>query len=1443
THPGGEIHDGDTVRLEPTASNWVITATGQVRDDVSGAPTVAGVGTVSLQREGRDQEATLASPGEPISDWQAVVRLPPGRPEGEHQLTAWATDQAGNVESSATSTFLVDNSPPTVGELRVPLFITTTSRADQVHVRADDLGRYRPMSVYRPLSDSLDARNGRVSYRALNSAVLDDGRLTSGDFNGDGIADLAVSAPGYQDETGAVYLIFGQAGPWLPRHNLNEADAWLVGPAAGVRLGRALANAGDLNGDGADDLIIGTADGTYVVFGREAGWRRGQELDTADRLLPGQASLLAGGGDLDGDGDDDAVVAVRDTVYLVPGGSGRPSLGAPLGQLPGTVDSLASHPGAGVMAGSSDGNEAWLWIPVSTPTLLPRSPSAIISAARGSKTPSSVGYAGDVNGDGLPDWLIGDGRVGTARVARLFAGRAWADGVYDDVADATAGFKYGSAGEPTLLATGIGDVNADGHDDIIVGFGTTAWVMHGRADPESWGLEFDLRNADATVSHLKAAVGADLNCDGSAEAAFLTDHGQVSLLFGQESDSCALAPTGVRRVEIGLGAVLDASAPLTATLPTQWMSGGEAGPHWESLADVPRGMFKRGSIAAWDGRIWAMVDIHSDRLYAYDPDTNMWERKADLPWDVDVPIGGPLAAGGDGYLYATMWSWEPFYRYDPASDTWVRLRDVPQPPARGAALASDGQGHLYLIRGGNEQFFARYNIATDTWEQKADIPQPVMAGGALVWAADALYALPGNASNAFYRYNPARDTWTTLTGTPRSIDGGGSLTWDGGRFIYALRGHRTSDFYRYDLQTDTWEVLNSTPKVVDEGGALAWLDGYLYAAQGIIAGYQPTPSKALWRISPTWSVTPPQDGAFRIYARATDAVGNVETDSARWAQSRWRTLPDVPEGVGDGGRLATVGDRVYVATGNMGTGFYAFDPSPSPSTPLSKSGAMGAWQRLADTPRAIGLGSDLADAGDGRIYLLARDKSFWRYDIAANAWTQLPEYPGNPGEATAIAGDSLGTLYVLNSNQSRAFYQYTPAGGWKQLADAPAAGRWGSALTVVHRRSGALHVYALRGWDRADFWRYDSTTDTWEVLPDIPGSVGSGGALAWACTEPFDYARACTEPADCAPEGTYSGRSDRPGECDGGAYIYAFRGQASRGFYRYHISEARWEILPDAPATVHEGGSLAWSHGGLYILRGKRWDPGTWTSYATSDFWRWDGLVIVDRTPPEVTWEPTETQVTAPSLVLTARVTDTVAGVEGVAFDVGGQSVSATYHPGTSLWMGVVWPGWERLADVPTDYTWSAGGILAADGHIWGFVPNRVFYAYDPKTGAWMQKASLPVDGYSARLLAVGSDGSIYLIADHVYRYDLASDAWTQRGAVPDGLVAQGTSVAGDDAGHLYLLTGEYADKANQFWRYDIAADSWQRQGDNPLSEAAETAIAWGGDGLYAFPRLYTRSF
>ncbi|MFQ5340748.1 MAG: Ig-like domain-containing protein, partial [Anaerolineae bacterium] len=1433
TQPAGTIPDGALVRMTPTGGSWVITATGQTRDNLSGAPTVAGVSNVDARADDRPSATvTLTSPGQPTSDWQALVELPPSRPEGHHRVTASAVDGVGNVQPEATAVeFSVDNTPPAIQDLYAPSAITSTT-SDSIRVVPNELGRYRPLPVHQPLRGSVDARSGRVRFRALAADDLSGGALVSGDFNGDGMADLAIGAPAAVDMAGIVYLIFGKAGPWLPRHNLNEADAWLVGPATGARAGQSLANGGDLNGDGIDELLIGSADGAYVVPGRDAAWIHGEPLDADARLLAGESTLVAGAGDLDGDGASDAAVAAGDTVYLVQGGSSRPRRGTPLGTLPGAINSLAGAPGVGVMAGSTTASQAWLWQPVSAATPLPRAPSAVIIADSG--TPRAVGYLGDVNADGRPDWLLGDWRQKAPYldrqwiVAGLFLGRDWGGQTYDYMQAATLKlFVDEGAGGAATVAAGLGDVNGDGYDDFLLGDGTTAWVIHGRQDTSAWPTHFNLAGFDATISHLTAATGGDLNCNGSADAALLTDDGRVSLFFGKTGSSCGLAPAGVSGVEIGLGESSDPTAPLTATLPTGWQTAAPG--QWQRLTDVPQAGNSGSAVVAWAGRIWYAVGRESADFFAYDLRRGVWTQKRSLPksdqWGVS------LAPGGDGYLYAVLGrlggNTDNFYRYDPAGDSWTKLADVPQTIRGGRSLVSDGDGHLYLMVGERSsavpdefaRYFYRYTIASDKWERLADVPENVdSSGAAAVFAAGAVYAFPGRYASdpsrqysLFYRYEPATNSWAFVSRGPYNRDHR-SLVWDSKHHVYLLWGSpNATKLSRYDLGTDSWEELSLPSGWGVDDGWLAWLNGFLYADRW----KWDLSKREFWRIPMGWSTNPLEDGTFRLYARASDAVGNVESDPVAWAVNRWRILPDVPQAVGDGGRMIVVGDQVYVTIGEGRRGFFSF-----PVAAAWQGSSAGGWQALADTPTDVGLGEGLAPAGDGGLYLLA-DGQLWRYDIATDTWQSLAASPDTMGTATALAGDGLGTLYVLSSQQSKVFHRYTPARGWERLADAPApAGPEGTALAVVRQTGGGAYIYALRGAYTSDFWRYNPVLNAWEVLADVPGIVGWGGALAWACTDPE--------------------RSE--GECDGSDYLYAFVGHATKGFYRFHIPAGRWEMLPDALETIWEAGSLAWGQGGFFALRGPRWDGQT--RHFTRDFWRWDGLLTVDRTAPEVTWQPTATEITAPSLLLTAHVTDTVAGVESVVFDVNGQSVPATYHLGTGVWMAAreVMPGgWAGLAEVPDDMTdgsriavWACTEQSECDGRIWATAGGEdALFVYDPQLDTWAQKASMPSWRGNSSLVA-GGDGYLYATVGSVplfYRYDPATDAWSELAHTPERL-GPGSAMTADGAGHLYLLRGG---REKEFYRYNIATDTWDRMADIPEAVDWGGALAWAGGAVYAF--------
>ena len=157
-----------------------------------------------------------------------------------------------------------------------------------------------------PASLDLSGLDGTNGFR-LNGVAAGDhsGSAVSGagDVNGDGLADLLIGAYGADpndDSSGASYVVFGrntaQTGPFPASLDLSGLDGTngfrLNGVAAGDHSGRAVSGAGDVNGDGLADLLIGASGAGpngASVRGELCGLRAGHR---PDRPLPGEPQSL-----------------------------------------------------------------------------------------------------------------------------------------------------------------------------------------------------------------------------------------------------------------------------------------------------------------------------------------------------------------------------------------------------------------------------------------------------------------------------------------------------------------------------------------------------------------------------------------------------------------------------------------------------------------------------------------------------------------------------------------------------------------------------------------------------------------------------------------------------------------------------------------------------------------------------------------------------------------------------------------------------------------------------------------------------------------------------------------------------------------------------------------------------------------------------------------------
>jgi hypothetical protein len=316
----------------------------------------------------------------------------------------------------------------------------------------------------------------------------------AGDVNGDGIGDLLVSTPyAGRSNGGQAYLVFGRASGFSPLTDLRSLFPFGGGDgSAGVafvgihefgRTGYSVSGAGDINGDGLDDLVIGAvrnnSSGTespgesYVVFGRASGF---PPVFSVSNLFP------AGGGD----GSDGFVIRGRDVFDSL--GASVSNAGDVNGD--GLADLVVGAPGAGdrvgeayVVFGRTSGFSAVL--PVGQLIAGDGSEGFVLRGGEGvNYTGRSVSGAGDVNGDGIDDLLVGapghpffEGHPGETYV--VFGRTTGFPAVFPLASLYPAG--GGDGGEGFVLVgtededhvgfalSGTGDINGDGVDDILVG--------------------------------------------------------------------------------------------------------------------------------------------------------------------------------------------------------------------------------------------------------------------------------------------------------------------------------------------------------------------------------------------------------------------------------------------------------------------------------------------------------------------------------------------------------------------------------------------------------------------------------------------------------------------------------------------------------------------------------------------------------------------------------------------------------------------------------------------------------------------------------------------------------------------------------------------------------------------------------------------------------------
>ena len=375
----------------------------------------------------------------------------------------------------------------------------STPDPERVRIEVEDAGAAYPLVIDPLLTNTADS--------LIDSNVPDSGIphvAPAGDVNGDGYDDVMIG-PGY------AYVFMGSASG-IASGGLDAAAVELQRLTPSDNFGRGMAGAGDVNGDGYDDVIVGnyfdiynpggwagifwgSASGTTVTANHGSIWS-----GAMDGFVYGGIVSVAGAGDVNGDGYDDVILSTTRTK------------------------DDAREGVAAVFLGSAAGIDFVYVFQADTLITWPQGPLD-------EHVPSSVAGAGDVNGDGYDDVIVGapefhlDGGS-TSGVAMVFHGSASgiASRNFGDTLLTVDDYYYKAGFGESV--SGAGDVNGDGYDDVIVGAPRlgigAAFVYLGSASgiPDSLSYEsptaipIESDQPDASDFGWSVAGAGDVNGDG-----------------------------------------------------------------------------------------------------------------------------------------------------------------------------------------------------------------------------------------------------------------------------------------------------------------------------------------------------------------------------------------------------------------------------------------------------------------------------------------------------------------------------------------------------------------------------------------------------------------------------------------------------------------------------------------------------------------------------------------------------------------------------------------------------------------------------------------------------------------------------------------------------------------------------------------------------------------
>lgn len=542
-----------------------------------------------------------------------------------------------------------------------------------------------------------------------------------------------------------------------------------------------------------------------------------------------------------------------------------------------------------------------------------------------------------------------------------------------------------------------------------------------------------------------------------------------------------------------------------------------------------------------DNAVYMFKGFHSKTIFKYSLSDDKWVEAFSAPFFFDYGTKAVYPGSGN-YIYVTEGNLtNRFWRYDITQNQWTRMASSVL-FFDGAQIASGG-GYIYAMSGINytnatasqtSVSFYRYNIANDGWEAlqnldaNTNITTSSPRGNRLIYvpegAQGALYYKVGKDTALLYRYDVALNTWQQKASSSVTTQNGSIVYYATNNEIYYFSGSN-SKFQKYSITSNQWTSLANPPF----GVGYSLIDSDLF---------YPGAGDFIYL----------SDSQQRFFARYSISLNDWDIPV---------TLPN----------SQLVDTYSFISSGENSNTIYAGGYSNFWKYDVG----LRTWTVLSSPPNTWTTGAQTIYPGTGDFLYSTRGyntNSLWRYNISLNIWDVLASPASNFLYGHKIVGTS-NKIYAFFGGSLTTFRAYDIGlNFWSDMTPAPGTVYYGSTLcylTVPKEENNQIvmkeYIYATRGNATSDFWRYDISGNSWQVLTSVPVLLGNGSSGGTSLVYP--------------KAGDYLYLTQGP--------LYSYYGSTAT-IFKYSLSNNTWEEVENlSPQQFFGYGDLFYPGEGDYL--------------------------------------------------------------------------------------------------------------------------------------------------------------------------------------------------------------------------------------------------------------------